>query len=97
MAKSTKLVAVFSLAGTMLALSTASFAQERLRQVYVPPIYVDCYYNTTMACGSSYGSYAAFGPVAYDSYAAVVSRSPYPGFWRGLRAGDWTAIHGANN
>jgi hypothetical protein len=87
MPNATRFVAALSLAGAMLVHSPASFAQRTIRQVYAPPVFIDCYYNTTGICNSagayggpyaSYGAplgvrgaYAAIGPVPYDSYAAV--------------------------
>ncbi len=108
MAKSNTLVAALGLAGATLAFSPAAVAQESLRQAYVSPIYVDCYYDIGKICGPAVGvgAYAAFGPVGYDSYSSyaavgVVGRPAYvvtpQWIGRGLRGGDWVAIHGANN
>ncbi len=106
MAKSKTLVAALSLAGATLAFSPAAFAQD-LRQAYVTPIYVDCYYDIGKICGPAVavGAYAALGPVGYDSYSSyaavgVVGRPAYATTrWlgSGLRGGDWIAIHGAGN
>jgi hypothetical protein len=106
MAKSTTLVAALGLAGATLAFSPAAVARERLRQVYAAPVYVDCYYDIGKICGPAVGAYAALGPVGYDSYSsyAAVGVVPQPAyvattqwFGRGLRGGDWVAIHGAGN
>jgi hypothetical protein len=103
MAKSKTLVAALGLAGATLAFSPAAFAQESLRQAYVTPIYVDCYYDIGKICGPAggVGAYAAFGPVGYNGYSsyAAVGVVPQPTQWfgRGLRGGDWIAIHGAGN
>ena len=103
MAKSKTLVAALSLAGATLAFSPAAVAQQSLR--YAAPIYLDCYYDIGKMCGEAgVGAYAAFGPVGYgSSYAAVGVVGP-PAyvpttrwFGRGLRSGDWVAIHGATN
>jgi hypothetical protein len=100
MTKSKTLVAALGLAGAALAFSPAAFAQAPLRQAYVPPIYVDCYYDIGKVCGPAggVGAYAAVGPVGYGSSYAAIGVVPQPTRWfgRGLRGGDWTAIHGAN-
>ena len=97
MSNATKLAAALSVAGTMLAFSPASHAQE-LRQVpYAASVYVDCYYDPSLICGRD--AYAAVTP--YAAYAAVngIVRPSYlataPLFGRGLRGGDWVAIHGS--
>lgn len=106
MAKSKTLVAALSLAGATLAFSPAAVAQESLRQVYAAPIYTDCYYDIGKICGPAggVGAYAALGPVGYDSYSSyaavgVVRQPAYIAttqwFGRGLRGGDWVAIHGS--
>ena len=102
MSNATRFFAALSLAGAMLVHSPASFAQERLRQAYVPPAYADCYYNVGGVCDTN-GAYAAIGPAPYGGPFAAIGVVPQRsylattlGFWRGLRGGDWTAIHGAN-
>ena len=104
MSNATKFAAALSVVTALLASSPDSFAQEQLTtQAYVTGIavYPDCYYNTSQICRAG-GAYAAIAPLAVDAYAAVggVAQPPYlvttPWFIRGLRAGDWVAIHGAN-
>jgi hypothetical protein len=99
MSNATRFMAALSIAGAMLVHSPAS-AQQTVRQAYAPPVFVDCYYNTTPNCRYS-GAYATIRPVPYGSYAAIngFTRPPYlatqPRVTRGLTGGDWTAIHGA--
>jgi hypothetical protein len=100
MAKSKTLVAALSLAGATLAFSPAAVAQESLRQVYAAPVYVDCYYDIGKICGPAVavGAYAALGPYGYgSSYAAVGVVGQPTTLWlgRGLRGGDWVAVHGS--
>jgi hypothetical protein len=98
MSNTTKLVAALSVAGTMLASSPASYAQDLRRGVYASgayasAVYGDCYYDPSQICPP--GPYAAMRPVGpYAAYAAV-NGYVQPMFWRGLRGGDWVAIHGA--
>jgi len=83
----------------MLASSSASQAQYLRQYAYTSGAYVDCYYDPSMVCGRV--SYAAASVTPYGAYAAIngVVQPPYlataPLFWRGLRGGDWVAIHGA--
>ncbi len=66
----------------------------------VPSVYVDCYYDPSLICGrdayaavtrvTPYGAYAAVNGFVQPSYLATA-----PLFWRGLRGGDWVAIHGS--
>jgi hypothetical protein len=86
-------------------LAPASYAQD-LRPVpyayaYAGGIYGDCYYDISLACAP--GTYAAVTTTTpFGAYAAIngVVRQPYltgaPFYWRGLRGGDWVAIHGSN-
>jgi hypothetical protein len=94
MSNATKLAAALSLAGAMLASSPASYAQDlrSVRYAYASGAY-DCYYDPSLICPP--GPYAAMRPVGpYAAYAAV-NGYVQPMFWRGLRGGDWVAIHGA--
>ena len=101
MSNATKLAAALSLAATMLA--PASYAQD-LRAVpyaYASGAYGDCYYDPSLICAP--GSYAAMTTTApFGAYAAIngVVQPPYFAtgtiFWRGLRGGDWVAIHGSS-
>ncbi len=103
MAKSKTLVAALSLAGATLAFSPAAVAQESLRQVYAAPIYVDCYYDIGKICGPAVGvgAYAALGPSVTALILCSRRRRQAAGlrttlwFGRGLRGGDWVAIHGS--
>jgi hypothetical protein len=102
MSKATKLAAALSLAGAMLASIPASNAQD-LRAVgtytygYASGVYGDCYYDPSQICPA--GPYAAVrNGTAFGAYAAI-NGAPYlataPFFFRGLRGGDWVAIHGS--
>ena len=59
----------------------------------------NCYYDPSLICGR--GAYAAVTRTPYAAYAAVngIVQPSYlataPRFWRGLRGGDWVAIHGS--
>ncbi len=102
MSNATRFAAAIVLAGAMLAPSSASFAQEYVRQGYLASLAYDNYYNAnSLPDGYGNGSYAATGPVGYGSFAAVgIAVQPAyplmaPRFWSGLRGGDWVSIHGA--
>jgi hypothetical protein len=104
MSNATKLVAALSVAGTMLASAPASFAQERLTSAYATGAYayVDCYYDPSLVCGRASGAYAAITPFRpVDAYGAVNGfvqpplLTAQPWIFRGLRGGDWVAIHGS--
>jgi hypothetical protein len=99
MSNATKLAAALSLAGAMLASAPASNAQDWRRVgAYAYGAY-DCYYDPSQVCPP--GPYAVTTTSPFAAYAAVNGiRSPYftttaPFFWRGLRGGDWVAIHGS--
>lgn len=103
MTNTTRFAVALGLAGAVLALSSPSFAQDYLRQTYVPLAAGDCYYNIAPDCRGQVpvvvpGAYAfANGP--YDAYNAITRPYGAPTVWisRGLTGGDWTAIHGAND
>jgi hypothetical protein len=102
MSNATKLAAALGLAGAMLASSPASYAQDLRRTTYATALYGDCYYDPLLICGPvSYAAMASVAPLAVDAYAAAngVVQPSYlttaPFFWRGLRGGDWVAIHGS--
>ena len=102
MSQAIKLAAALGLAGTMLASSPASHAQN-LRTVpyaYAAGAYGDCYYDPSQICPP--GPYAAVRTVGpFGAYAAIngTVQPSYlgtePFFFRGLRGGDWVAIHGS--
>ena len=101
MSNATRFAAALALAGAILAPSSATLAQEGMRQAYLAPVAYDNYYNAN-SLPDGYGTYAAIGPtVSSDSYAAVgiVAQPSYPQtarwFRPGLRGGDWVSIHGA--
>lgn len=103
MSNATRFAAAIVLAGAMLAPSSASFAQEYVRQGYFAPLAYDNYYNAnSLPDGYGNGSYAAIGPLGYGSFAAV-GIGVQPAYtvagrwsWPGLRGGDWVAIHGSS-
>lgn len=102
MSNTTKLAAALGLAGAMLVSSPASYAQDLRLTTYATSVYGDCYYDPSQTCGPvSYAAMASVAPLAVNAFAAVngVVQPSYlttaPFFWRGLRGGDWVAIHGS--
>ena len=107
MSNATKFAAAICLAGATLAFSPASHAQDMGQFAYTSGAYGDCYYDPSLICGPvAYGSYGSYGYGAvargvapYAAYAAIngAVQSPYATLlrWRGLRGGDWVAIHGS--